>query len=428
MHNTSDAPVIAPIEPRRCLSDGLLDVMNFLNEVVAEFPHAISFAPGRPRESLFSVEEHLHAIDDFIADEARSGGSREDVWRRLGQYSRTNGMIGDAIATHLRVDEGVEVTGDDILVTVGAQEAMTIVMAGLFEPGKDVLLVSDPTYIGITGLATLFGVRVIPVASGDGGLEPAAVERAIVEASRHHRVRALYDIPDFNNPLGTCMPLATRRELLAVCARHGVLVIEDNAYGMFAYDHPRLPSLKALDDGANVLYIGSFSKTLFPGLRLGYLAADQRTPDGVSLAQALSRVKSLVTVNTPPLLQAVVAGLLSRTGGSLEPIVARKREQYKQQRDAMLDALQEHLALPGVSWQRPAGGFFLPMTLPFEFGPAELRRCALDYNVIVSPMRFFCMGRPRANQIRLSFSYVEPEEIRRGIADLARFVTDGCRH
>jgi Aminotransferase class I and II len=170
------------------------------------------------------------------------------------------------------------------------------------------------------------------VPAGDHGLEPDAIERAIVEASRVGRVRALYDIPDFNNPLGTSLPLATRGEILRLCHRHQVLLIEDNAYGMFAYDHDRPPTMKALDVHQDVLYIGSFSKTLFPGLRLGYLVANQRVPTtGETLAAALSRVKSLLTVNTPPLIQAMAIAALSQTGGSLEPIVAPKRARYKQQ-------------------------------------------------------------------------------------------------
>ena len=174
-----------------------------------------------------------------------------------------------------------------------------------------------------------------------------------------------------------------------------------------------------------MLYIGSFAKTLFPGLRVGFLAAGQRAaPDGGSLANALSRVKSLLTVNTPPLLQAVVGGILLQTGGTLEPIVTPKRARYRQQRDVMVAALEAHFAgrRDEIEWHVPAGGFFLPMTLPFEFGPRELRRCALDHGVIVCPMRFFCIGAPRARQIRLSFSYVAPDDIARGIERLAGFV------
>jgi (S)-3,5-dihydroxyphenylglycine transaminase len=210
-----------------------------------------------------------------------------------------------------------------------------------------------------------------------------------------------------------------------VCRRHDVLILEDNAYGMFAYDGQRVPTLKALDHSGTVVYIGSFSKTLFPGLRVGFLVADQTVrPGGERLAKALSSVKSLITVNTPPPMQAAVAAVLFRTGGSLEPVVAPKRAQYKTQRDAMLEALARTFAdLKGmVSWNSPAGGFFLTVTLPFVFGRPELRRCAAEFGVIVCPMQFFCLAGERERQIRLSFSYVEPAAIGRGIERLGAFV------
>jgi (S)-3,5-dihydroxyphenylglycine transaminase len=419
------AAPMAPIALREALSTPRLEVMNFLNEVVDEFPDATSFAPGRPCESCIDVQGHLAAIQTFVAACARrDGGGADAAWRSLGHYSRTNGIIEDLICEHLAKDERIVVAPEDIIVTVGAQEAMAILLAGLFDPREDVLLVSDPSYVGITGLASILGIRVVPVPAGDEGLDPEVVEKVIRRASRDGRVRALYDIPDFNNPLGTSLSMERRLELLRVCQRHGVLVIEDNPYGMFAYDHPPRPTLKALDTSANVAYIGSFAKTLVPGLRVGYLVADRRVVGGDTLARALSRVKGLLTVNTSPLMQAAAGGMLLESGGSLRPIVEPKRVQYQQQRDAMVDALRDRFAdLAGhVSWRTPAGGFFLPMKLPFDFGPAELRQCALDHGVIVSPMRFFCVGPPRTHEIRLSFSSVSRHEIATGIDRLAAFV------
>ncbi len=414
-----------------CVSDPQLDVLNFLNEVTFEFPRAISFAAGRLPGASLQLDCHLEALVGSIEDTARSREASPDrLWQELGQYSRTSGIITDAIAAHLALDEAIHVAPDAIIVTVGAQEAMAIVLTALFEPRRDVLLVSDPTYVGITGLARLLGIRVAPVPAGDGGLDPETVESVIDRTSREGRVRALYDIPNFNNPLGTSLSLANRIALIDVCRRHDVLLIEDNPYGMFAYDHPRPPTLKALDEDGSVLYIGSFSKTLLPGLRVGYLVADQRVAgSGVTLAHALSRVKSLLTVNTPPLSQAIVADALRRTGGTLEPIVAPKREACRRNRDAMLRALDEHCP-PGeeaASWNRPPGGFFLTLTLPGEFGAAQLRQCAAEYDVIVSPMQFFCVGANRRRQIRLAFSSTTPEQIHTGIGRLARYVRERMR-
>jgi (S)-3,5-dihydroxyphenylglycine transaminase len=420
------------IELKDCFSYPLLDVMNFLNEVVLDYPDAVSFAPGRPLETLFNVENHVSGIAEFVAEQAEtSGKSKERIWKDLGQYNRTNGIINDLIASHLEQDEGIHVGPDAIMVTVGAQEAMAVILASLFEPSKDVLLVSDPTYIGITGLARILGIRVVPVPLKDEGLDPLSVEQIIIQTSRSGCVRALYDVPDFNNPLGTSLSFEHRLKLIEICKKYGVLLIEDNPYGMFNYDGSRLPTLKSLDQDGVVLYIGSFSKTLFPGLRLGYLVANQRVgKSGQILAKELSKVKSLITVNTSTLCQAIAASALRNSGNSMEPIVANKRLQFCRNRDTLLGCLaREFEGLESqVRWNRPGGGFFVTVTLPFPFGTAELRRCAADYGVIVCPMNFFSVVGDRENQIRLSFSYVQEEQIYTGSERLARFVRDRCRH
>lgn len=414
------------LRPNACLDDPRLDVMNFLNEAVARFPLAISFAPGRPCDALVDIETQLRLLPRFVAQLAVNESCHPtEAWLALGQYGRTKGLINDAIATHLACDEGIDVSPDSIVVTVGAQEAMALVLVGLFEPGRDVLLVSDPSYVGITGLARLLGIRTVAVPARDHGVNPDDLERAIGVAGRDGCARAFYDVPDFNNPLGTSLCLEARQRLLRVCRRHDVLVIEDNPYGMFAYDHPRQPTLKALDADGTVLYIGSFAKTLCPGLRVGYVVADQPVvPDGKPLADVLSRVKSLLTVNTSPLAQAVVASVLMENGGSLEPSVATKRARYKRHRDAMAAALERHFGRSGdagVSWSLPTGGFFFSLSLPFEFGEAELERCGRNHGVIACPMRYFCADDSRDTQVRLSFSAVDEEQIDRGIARLARF-------
>jgi len=401
--------------------------MNFLNEIVMKYPQAISFAPGRPMEAHFAVESCVSSIAEFVASSAEDRGlCQQQIWNELGQYSRTNGTINDLIAKQLARDEGIHVSPESIVVTVGAQEAMAVVLAGIFEPGKDVLLTSDPTYVGITGLARVLGISVVPIPAGEDGLEPERVEQVIRECSEWGHPRALYDIPDFNNPLGTSMPLEHRRQLLDVCARNDVLIIEDNPYGMFVYEGERLPTLKALDKEQAVLYVGSFAKTLFPGLRLGYLVADQQVNAKQVLAEELSKIKSLLTVNTSPLLQAFAAAILRRENGTLQGLMERRIKDYRRNRDIMCGCLASEFSCltDFVHWNRPRGGFFLTLQLPFHFGGQELQRCASDYGVIVSPMKFFTMGRRRDSQVRLSFSYESEELIREGIHRLGSFVKD----
>jgi (S)-3,5-dihydroxyphenylglycine transaminase len=412
-----------------CLSDPLLDVMNFLNEVVHRYPGAVSFAPGRPSERHFDVEGSLGRAALWVDSRSRAAGQPpRAVWDDLGQYNKTNGIINDLIARQLAADEGIEASPGSIIVTTGCQEGMAILLMGLIDPAADAILVSDPTYIGIPGLARILGLTLVPIPTGERGLDPAAVLSGIEEARRMgRRPRALYDIPDFNNPLGTRMPLAARRALLDLAREHGMLVWEDNPYGMFSYDGPPLPTLKALDRHGVVIYMGSFSKTLFPGLRLGFLVTDQQVvlPSGerVPLAAELSKIKSLTTVTTSPVVQAVAGGLLLAAGGSLRPLMAEKLPFYRANRDRMLAALEEGLGgVEGVRWNRPEGGFFLTLDLPFEFTDEDLLACARDYGVIVCPMRFFALTPGRERQVRLAFSYVTGEQIAEGIARFARFV------
>ena len=416
------------IELKSCFGEPLLEVMNFLNEVVLRYPQAISFAPGRPAERHFDVEHSLAQTSAFVAWRAEATGWPPlAVWNDLGQYNKTNGIINELIARQLELDEGIHARPDSIVVTHGCQEGMVVLLLGLFEPG-DVLLASDPTYIGITGLASIGGIPVVPVPTGDEGLDPQAVAAAIDEVRRSgRRPRALYDIPDFNNPLGTQMPVATRRALLDVLHERGVLLFEDNPYGMFSYDVEPLPTLKSLDEHGVVIYMGSFSKTLYPGLRAGYLVAGQEVVSAsgarTTLAAELSKVKSLTTVTTSPVVQAVVGAQLLENGGSLRNLVRTKIPFYKANRDRMLACLEEHLGgLDGVHWNRPAGGFFLTVDLPFAFDEECLQACARDHGVVVCPLTFFALGEGRERQVRLSFSYVTEEQIEEGIRRFARFV------
>ena len=416
---------------RSSLADPLLDVMNFLNEVVHRYPDAVSFAPGRPSERFFDVEGSLGRAAPWVASRAAASGvSERAVWNDLGQYNKTNGIINDLIARQLAADEGIAAPPESIMVTTGCQEGMAILLLGLIDPAGDALLVSDPAYIGVPGLARIMGLTLIPIPTGERGLDPEAVARGIAEARRMgRRPCALYDVPDFNNPLGTRMPVEARSELLALAREHDMLIWEDNPYGMFSYDGPPLPTLKALDEHGVVVYMGSFSKTLFPGLRLGYLVADQQVllPGGrrVSLASELSKIKSLTTVNTSTVVQAIAGGILLAAGGSLRPLVAEKLPFYRANRDRMLACLEAALrGAGGVSWNRPEGGFFLTVTLPFEFTDECLTACARDYGVIVCPLRFFALTPGREWQVRLSFSYVDEERIAEGIDRFARFVRE----
>jgi (S)-3,5-dihydroxyphenylglycine transaminase len=418
------------------LSDPLLDAMTFLNEVTQRYPNAISFAPGRPYEGLFepeSIHDHLAAYTEYLVRDKGFGPDR--VRTALFQYGRTNGEIHELIARTLVNDEGLRVPPESVVVTVGAQEGMLLVLRALFARPTDVLLVSSPCYVGITGAARLLDIAIEPVPEGPHGLDPATVAHA-AESVRAggRRPAALYVVPDFANPSGASMAVHHRRRLLEIAAEQDLLVIEDNPYGFFTRDDTVRPTLKSLDTDRTVIYLGSFAKTCFPGARLGYVLADQEVagPEGERslLADQLAKVKSMTTVNTPSLSQAVIGGMMVRSGCRLREANQDTIRFYRNNMDLLLAELERYFpparrAELGVHWNSPGGGFFVVVTVPFAADEAALATSAGEYGVLWTPMSpFYLDGEGGRHQLRLSCSYVEPDVLTEGVARLAAFIDD----
>ncbi|MEV7518394.1 aminotransferase-like domain-containing protein [Streptomyces diastaticus] len=430
-------PTPAPLslaELHTSLSDPVLDAMNFLNEVVARFPDAISFAPGRPTEGTFEPEDlarHLQSYTTYLEQEL--GWSRDQTRTLLFQYGRTNGVIHELIARTVANDEGIEVPPEAVVVTTGCQEAMLLTLRALFARPEDTLLVSSPCYVGITGVARLLGIQVRPVPEGPDGPDPLAVQAAARAAKQAgQRPRAFYVVPDFANPSGASMSRAARELLLAVAEEEELLVLEDDPYGFFVRTGEARPTLKALDRGRRVVHLGSFAKTALPGARVGYVLADQEVvgPEGgrTLLADELSKIKSMTTVNTSAVSQAVIGGLLVESGCRLREANSAAVAHYRTTMDTLLDALERHFpaerqAELGVSWNRPDGGFFLVVDVPFAADHKALELSARAFGVLWTPMRDFHLDGGGTRQLRLSCSSQSPEAITEGIARLAAFIT-----
>jgi (S)-3,5-dihydroxyphenylglycine transaminase len=413
------------------VSDPVLDTMNFLNEVTFRYPDAISFAPGRPYDGFFEVEQifvHMRRYLDHLQAEGDSAGQ---IRSGLFQYGPTAGRIRELIANSLREDESIHVPAESIVVTVGCQEAMFLVLRALIAGPDDVFLVSSPCYVGITGAARLLDIDVAPVEEREDGFRCADLDLAIrAELARGRRPRAFYVVPDHSNPAGTTMPVQTRQELLALAARHDILIVEDSPYRMVS-PGPHLPTLKSLDSKQRVVYLGSFSKTAFPGARVGFAVADQPVTDAAGrtgmLADELAKIKSMVTVNTSPLTQAVIGGMLLECEGRISELNTQAVAYYADAMQATLKQLdisfpaEQRSALP-VSWNEPDGGFFLTMRVPFEVDNSALARSADEFGVIWTPMSYFYPKGGGAHTIRLSVSYLSQEDIIEGISRLARFI------
>lgn len=428
-----DAGLLLTTELHPSLSDPLLSSMNFLNEVTSRFPKALSLAADRPYEGFFDVEDihhYLRTYCDYLR--TRRGYDEQQVATSLMQYGRTNGIIHELIARHLHVDEGMDVDPDAIVVTNGCQEAMYLVLQALRTDPHDALLVVSPAYVGITGSARLAQMPVRTVTGGPDGVDlsdlVAVLERARAEGLRP---RACYIVPDFANPTGIRMTLETRRELLRLATREGLLLLEDNSYGIYPLDTRRYPTLKSMDSDHSVIYLGSFAKSCFPGARVGYAVADQAVADpglGLSyLADHLSKTKSMLSVNTSPIAQAVVAGKLLENDCSLVKANQREAAVYRDNLRRLLDGLEKRFPPepPGgprrVHWVPPEGGFFVALSVPFQVTDRLLERCAREYGVLWTPLHHFYDGSP-TNQLRLSCSSLTPEELEEALDRLAEFV------
>lgn len=409
------------------LADPALLSMNFLNEVAGRFPDAISFAPGRPTEETFDLAD-LHRYLDSYARHLRSTGFGEErVRRELFQYGRTKGIVHELIARQLELDEGIAADPDAILVTVGAQEALWLVLRALRATERDVVLAVAPTYVGLTGAARLLDMPVRPVREGADGLDPDDLLDQIRAARAEGlRPRALYLVPDFSNPSGHSMSVAARRRLLAIAEAEDLLLLEDNPYGFFqAYDGERPPTLKALDTGRRVVYLGSLSKTCFPGARVGFAVADQRIEGGGLFADELSKAKSMLTVNTSPVSQALVGGMLLEHGGSLLRANQRQIAVYRRNLGCLLAGLERRLGgVRGVRWNTPGGGFFVGLTVPFPVTDELVDEAATKHGVLFTPMRHFHDDAESARRMRLSCSSLTPDQIETGLDRLTDLITE----
>ena len=406
--------------------------MNFLNEVAHRFPDAVSLAAGRPFEGFFDLDDVHRRLDVFAQYlRERLGGDEVRVRRTILQYGRTKGIIHELIARHLQVDEGITVDPEAVVVTVGCQEALYLTLRALRRTDRDALLAVTPSYVGAYGAAELVDMPVLPVRAGDDGIDLDDLVSVVRHARESGvRPRGLYLVPDFSNPTGARLSLEIRRRLLDIAAAEDFLILEDNPYGLLG-DEDGPPTIKALDEQARVVYLGSFAKTGLPGARVGYVIADQQvaSPGTTSLlADQLGKLKSLLTVNTSPLAQAVIGGKLLENGHSLRAANAREAQVYRANLAHTVAGLERRFpagaAGPRVTWTVPAGGFFLVLHVPFPAGDDLLEVSAAKHRVLWTPMHhFYAEARPR-DAIRLSFSHLLPDEIDLGLDRLAAFIRE----
>jgi 2-aminoadipate transaminase len=364
---------------------------------VAERPDVLSFAGGLPAPELFPVEAIAHAHATVLAREGQAAL----------QYSTTEGYapLREWVAADFR-RRGVAASADTVLITAGSQQGLDLAARVLLEPGA-VVVVENPSYLAALQVFTASEARVVAVKSDDDGLDVADLARVLAQQP----VRLIYVVPNFHNPKGTSLSAERRRALVALAQAHRVPILEDDPYGELRFRGEALPPLAALDDAGLVISLGTFSKTLAPGLRLGWVHA----PPG--LRQHLVVAKQACDLHSSSLAQRAVAALLD--GFDYPAHLKLLRETYAGRCEVMRDAAHRCFP-PGTRTTRPEGGLFLWVELPLGLDTEALLPFALDEKVAYVPGAPFFSSRPPRNTLRLSFSNRPGGLIRDGIERLGR--------
>ncbi|MEO8083735.1 MAG: PLP-dependent aminotransferase family protein [Ardenticatenales bacterium] len=365
---------------------------------VAERPDVLSFAGGLPAPELFPIEALADAHARVFAREGAAAL----------QYSTTEGYapLRDWIAARLRTF-GVDADVERTLITNGSQQGIDLAARVLINPG-DRIAVENPSYLAALQAFSGYEARFAPVASDDDGMDIDDLER------RHAQepVRLVYVVPNFQNPKGTTLSLARRQSLVAFAARHGVPILEDDPYGALRFDGASLPPLAALDGaGGVVVHLGTFSKTLAPGMRVAWAVGP------IEVIRAMTVAKQAADLHSASITQRAIVALFERF--DFEAHLALLRAEYGRRCLAMLAALDQYMP-DGTNWTHPSGGMFTWVELPGGMRAEDLFEAALAQNIAFVPGSPFYSADKRYDTLRLNFSNRPPERIDEGMARLGR--------
>jgi 2-aminoadipate transaminase len=356
-----------------------------------------SFSRSRPSELLFPLEEFRKTCAEVIASPDAAS---------ILQLGSPSGYppLRRYLLEHARA-EGVARESDDILITSGCQQAFDLLQRTVGQGST--VLIEDPVYLGVRSVFERAGARLIGVPVGRDGIDLETLERVIAR----ERPRLLCVTPNFQNPTGATMPMATRKNLLRITQAAGVMVIENDIYSPLAYEGEPIPAIKSLDDTGDTILLRSFSKVAFPGLRVGWVIAPR------PLVEKLTETKQWSDLHTDQLSQAVL--LRFAVSGRLEEHRERMVVAGRERLGAALEACAAFLPA-GAKFTRPRGGMSLWIELPTTLDAAELLPRAEREGVTYLPGKFFAVSRPQPNGLRISFAGMTPEEIRSGLAILGR--------
>jgi 2-aminoadipate transaminase len=368
-------------------------------------PEVISLAGGLPAPELFPIDEYRRAFEWVLeADGAQAlqyGPSegyrplRELIVDRLGQF-------------------GIRGSAEDILITNGSQQALDLIGKILLDPG-DAIVLEKPSYLGAIQAFNQYQARYVVVPMDEDGMRVDELEPIL----KSERVKFIYAIPNFQNPTGRSLSLERRHRLVELAAHYGVPIVEDDPYGELRYEGEHLPSLKALDTTGCVIYLGTFSKILAPGFRLGWIVAAPEAMEG------LLHAKQPADLHTG-MIQQMATHHVCRDG-FVDRHVETIKAFYKERRDVMLRAMEEHFPAD-AHFTRPAGGLFVWAELPTDVDTRVLLLDAIQDKVAFVPGQGFHPDNSGTNTMRLNFSNVPPDKLREGVRRLGVAIQRGLAH
>lgn len=361
-------------------------------------PAVISLAGGNPNPELFPNE----ALSDIAAEILR-----EQPVTAL-QYGITEGYtpLREAIRERLARVENIGSENDDLIVVSGGQQGIELATKCLVNEG-DTVIVELPSFIGATNAFRSYGAHLVGVPVKEDGMDLDALERALAE---NNNVRFIYTIPTFQNPMGVTMSLEKRKRLYEIAKKNGVLILEDNPYGELTFNGVKTPTIKSMDTEGIVMYSGSFSKILAPGLRLGFMCAPR------PIIQKMVIAKQVSDVHTPMLPQLLATEYMKRY--DLDALILKMRENYAHKCKTMLDAMEQYFPCD-VTYTRPGGGLFIWCDLGHGLDTFALSKKAIEQKVVYVPGNTFMvdMDQPTST-LRLNYSTMSDEKIVEGIRRL----------
>ena len=372
-----------------------------------EKPGIISLAGGLPDPSLFPKEELAEIARQVILEKGAE----------VLQYAPTRGVkpFLDAVKRFME-RHGVRVYEyDSIIATVGSQEALFLVASSIIEPG-DTVIVEKPTYLAAIQVLKGLGARFEGVGIDEDGMRTDELESLLRRLrSEGRRVKLVYLVPTCQNPAGTTMSEERRKHLLELASQYDFLVVEDDPYGLIRFEERSVTPLKTLDREGRVIYLGSLSKVLSPGLRLGWAAGPEE------LIAVMEKLKQAINLHTSTLSQYIAARALD--AGIVEKRLPLIRETYRRKRDVMLEALEEYFPR-SARWTRPIGGLFIFVWLPERIDTKALLPKAIERGVAYVPGSAFYIDGGGRNTLRLNYSYPSVEEIREGVRRLGELLRE----